>query len=127
MIIDVKARNERIFIPEFGGNQKLDPQTQFKIKVKKLNQTIYSNRWSTMTNNNDNDIEISIDYIDRVKAHVIGFVNPPMLQITETEQKELTIDILLSDDYEVLFPIVEELHYFINDLYDEEDETETKK
>lgn len=99
MKIKVSNKNEFEIIPDIGNNKELKKEEQFKIIFKKLS-TLSSSQWSSVGHKND----IKVDLKEKLRLSIIRLVNPPIL-IIDDKEVELTIDILLSEQYPELFDL----------------------
>jgi len=116
MKIKVNAANEYSFTPDVFNNMKLPEVEQFKIVFRKLNQTLCSDRWVSYSMGRKN--EMIINMREKVRDHIVRFVNPPTLQIDGKEEKVMDIDDLLSEKYPELSDLVSQIVSFIATLSD---------
>jgi len=125
MKINVNSQNNYKFYPDISDNLNLSEDKRFVVIVRKVNQTLSSGKW-THYGRTENEIDMEIDLRAKVKNQIVRIENPPLLKIDGKTEKELTVDILLSDDYSELFPIVSQLIEFLNKI-EREGGFETKK
>lgn len=125
MILKVTGNNERIYTPDLGDNLKQDIEKQFSIKVRKLSLSVHSDKWTKGLTGSD-ESGITIDLKKYIKEHVIGLINPPILQDGKNEI-ELDMELLFSDKYEELYVVIEDLLAYIQDMYSEDTADNIKK
>lgn len=123
MQIDVSGKNEFEFIPEIAGNENEPKEKQWRIVVKKVNFMIEGNKFSFKTT----DGRIDYDNFKFIEKSIVKHINPPNLKIDDKKTEELTTDILLSDTYAALFPVVRALYFFLIKLVADDAALETKK
>lgn len=110
-MIKISTKNEYPFIPAFGN---AEGHPVFTVYVKKLNDTIHAHLWADYKYNADKEIDMKIDPVKKVKAHIVRFENAPEIQIDGSATREMHIEDLFK--YEALYPLVEELYLFLLDI-----------
>lgn len=121
MRVKVSSKNEFEFIPDFMDNLELPKESQFKVYFKRLSKIANQDFCSFKANG-----EISVDVGERLKASVIKFVNAPILELEDGKEKEMTIDMLIGEDYPELFDLQEIIIGQMNKIFNE-GKQDTKK
>ena len=122
MRINVNSSNTFKFYPDIEGNLSLPEDKRFTIVVKKVNQSLTSGKWTKFSEGGN----VEIDMRAKVKNQIVRLENPPLLRVDNKTEKELTIDVLLGDEFSELYPIVIQLIEFMNKM-EREGGIETKK
>jgi hypothetical protein len=112
MKLKVSAKNEYKFVPEIGGNRNAPESEKFVVIMRRLNQTLNNARWTSFGKNG----EVYVDIRKTISDHIVRLINPPLLQTSEGNEIELTIDILLSDTYPELDQLIEQIAAEVNRL-----------
>jgi hypothetical protein len=115
MKIKVSSKNEFKFVPDIFNNLELDPKDQFTIVLKKLSALDENNY--TIYNKEDGSVKINLR--ERIKASIVRLENPPILEIDDQNEIELTVDILASGKYEALYDLEDMLLFEIKRLDDD--------
>jgi len=123
MILQVSGKNEFTFIPSIAGNETAEPGKQWRIIVRKINISVANNRF-TFTKDNGS---IDIDNYKYLKDSIIRHENAPDLEGPDKSIIRLTTDILFSDIYPELFPVLQQLLSFVIKLIVPDGALETKK
>lgn len=122
MKIKVSAKNRYDFIPDIGDNLKLPDNEKFVIVLTRLNQVLNSGKWSHF----GADGSVSVNLKQKMIDHIIEFKRPPLID-DGVSQKELTVEMLLSDRYPELSDLVNQILGEINANTGRKPEIETKK
>ena len=113
MRISISSQNEYAFTPDVFGNLELPDDEQFQIICRRVDNTLYADRWSSFNFSG----ELVINPREKIRSHIVKFVNAPMLSVDGKTEKELTIDELLSGKYIELSDLVAQLTMFISKSY----------
>ena len=111
MKLKVNANNEYAFTPDIGDNRKLPDGERFVVMLRRLNQTLHSGKWSAF----GMDGTVSVDLKTKIRDHIIELKRPPVIDDGAT-QKELTVEMLLSDRYSELDDLVNQILAEINSM-----------
>ena len=112
MKISVSSTNEIPFTPDIYGNMDLDEKDRFTIIFRKLNSALNTGTWAKF----ESDGSMNIDLKSKIKSQIVRIDNPPALVTEKGKEIELTVDILLSDDFSELYEIVSQVVEAINDI-----------
>ncbi len=124
MKLKVSSSNEYKFYPSISGNRELPEGERFTVVLRRINQTLATGKW-TLYNSKGG---VSLDVSSKIRDHIVRFKNPPIIQIDGKEERELTVDDLLSDKFPELSDIIDEVVNEINDIsMTKIDARETKK
>lgn len=113
MKLKVSSKNEFYFYPDVQDNLEKQEQDRFAIVVKKVNLALEG---ASIYQYDENYKLTGIDNLAKLKLHIKELRNAPMLEIGDTEEREMKIDDLLSGDFPELYSIVSGLNNFIINL-----------
>lgn len=106
MKLDVSSKNEHIYVPDIGDNLQLPENERFEIVYKRINRYMHGQEWTQYKKDNSVD---RVNYAKLLKMHILRFNNPPILRNEKGEEETLTIDILLSEKYDIFDKMINDL------------------
>ena len=120
MKLKVAEKNEYPFYPDIDfehegktiNNKDFPIADRFCIITKKINTSIH---YADLTRQRE-DGTTATDMAKRLRFSIVRLVNPFKISQPDGKEIELTVDMLLSDVYKELFPIVTEFMIFVSKL-----------